>query len=176
MTWSDHGWHLGEKQHWRKFALWEEATRNPFLITAPGVTKPGTVCERTIDYMSIYPTLCDLAGIPLPKHLEGPSIKKLLLDPQAPWERPAITTHGYQNHAARTEDYRYIRYADGSEELYDERADKLEWKNLASDPKYAGVKQELAKWFPKVNVPTPGETGKPSKGEKAERRAKKKGQ
>jgi arylsulfatase A-like enzyme len=176
MTWSDHGWHLGEKQHWRKFALWEEATRNPFLITAPGVTKPGTVCERTIDYMSIYPTLCDLAGIPLPKHLEGPSIKKLLLDPQAPWERPAITTHGYQNHAARTEDYRYIRYADGSEELYDELSDKLEWKNLANDPKYAGVKQELAKWFPKVNVPTPGEKGKPSKGEKAERRAKKKGQ
>src|SRR4029078_8878979 len=66
MLWSDHGWHHGEKQHWRKFALWEEETRAPFLITAPGITKPGTVCDRTIDYMSIYPTLCDLAGIPTP--------------------------------------------------------------------------------------------------------------
>ena len=128
MLWSDHGWHLGEKQHWRKFALWEEATRAPFLISAPGVTKPGTVCDRTIDYMSIYPTLCDLAGIPTPKHCEGPSIKPLLADPKAAWDRPAITTHGYQNHAVRSEAFRYIRYADGGEELYDEKADPLEWK------------------------------------------------
>jgi len=54
ILWSDHGWHLGEKQHWRKFALWEEATRAPFLMTVPGLTKPGSVCDRTIDYMSIY--------------------------------------------------------------------------------------------------------------------------
>jgi arylsulfatase A-like enzyme len=156
MLWSDHGWHLGEKQHWRKFALWEEATRAPFLITAPGVTKPGTVCDRTIDYMSIYPTLCELAGIPIPKHVEGPSIKPLLADPKAAWDRPALTTHGYQNHAVRTEAYRYIRYANGDEELYDEKADPLEWKNLAGDSNYAPVKKDLAQWFPKTNVPTPG--------------------
>jgi len=161
MLWSDHGWHLGEKQHWRKFALWEESTRAPFLVAAPGLTKPGTVCDRTIDYMSIYPTLCDLAGIPTPKHAEGVSIKKLLEDPKASWERPAITTHGYQNHAVRTEAYRYIRYANGDEELYDEKADPLEWKNLAADSNYVAVKQDLAKWLPKVNVPTPaGEGGK----------------
>ena len=64
--WGDHGWHLGEKEHWRKFALWEEATRAPFLIVVPGVTKPGSVCDRTVDYMSIYPTLCDLAGCRCP--------------------------------------------------------------------------------------------------------------
>ena len=156
MFWSDHGWHLGEKQHWRKFALWEEATRAPFLISAPGLTKPGTVCDRTVDYMSIYPTLCDLAGLPTPKHLEGQSIKKLLQDPKAAWDLPAITTHGYQNHTVRTEAYRYIRYADGGEELYDEKTDPLEWKNLASDAKYASVKTDLAKWLPKTNVPTPG--------------------
>src|SRR5204862_1472406 len=98
MLWSDHGWHLGEKQHWRKFALWEEATRAPFLMVVPGVTKPGSVCERTIDYMSIYPTHCDLAGIPTPKHVEGPSIRKLLENPKAAWDRPALTTHGFQNH------------------------------------------------------------------------------
>src|SRR5262245_49872404 len=159
MLWSDHGWHLGEKQHWRKFAHWEESTRAPFLIAAPGVTKPATRCDRTIDYMSIYPTLCDLAGIPTPKHVEGQSIKKLLENPSAPWDRPAITTHGYQNHAVRTEQWRYIRYADGGEELYDEQKDKLEWKNLANDPSLSKVKQELAQWLPKVNVPTGGTPG-----------------
>jgi arylsulfatase A-like enzyme len=159
MLWSDHGWHLGEKQHWRKFALWEESTRAPFLVAAPGVTKPGTVCDRTIDYMSIYPTLCDLAGISTPKHVEGTSIKKLLENPTAPWDRPAITTHGFQNHAVRTEAYRYIRYANGDEELYDEKADPLEWKNLAADSNYASVKKDLAKWMPTVNVPTPGGEG-----------------
>jgi arylsulfatase A-like enzyme len=123
--------------------------------------------------MSIYPTLCDLAGIPIPKHCEGPSIKKLLQDPKAAWETPAITTHGYQNHTARSEAYRYIRYADGGEELYDEKADKLEWKNLASDPKYASLKQDLAKWFPKTNVPSPREErGKNADTEKKAKRAK----
>jgi iduronate 2-sulfatase len=176
MLWSDHGWHLGEKQHWRKFALWEESTRAPFLIAAPGVTKPGTVCDRTIDYMSIYPTICDLAGVPTPKHVEGLSIKKLLEDPKAAWDRPAITTHGYQNHAVRTEAYRYIRYADGGEELYDEKADPLEWKNLAADSNYAAVKKDLAQWLPKLNVPTPAEEGgKAADAAKKAKRAAKKG-
>jgi len=175
MLWSDHGWHLGEKQHWRKFALWEEATRAPFLISAPGVTKPGTTCDRTLDYMSIYPTLCDLAGIPTPKHCEGTSIKKLLENPKAAWDQPAITTHGYQNHTVRTEKFRYIRYADGSEELYDEVADPQEWKNLAADSNYAAVKKDLGQWLPKMNVSTPGAAGKAAEAtdaQKAERKAK----
>jgi arylsulfatase A-like enzyme len=176
ILWSDHGWHLGEKQHWRKFALWEEATRAPFLIAAPGVTKPGTICDRTIDYMSIYPTLCELAGIPIPKHVEGVSIKPLLVDPKTRWDRPAITTHGYQNHAVRTEAYRYIHYANGDEELYDEKADPLEWKNLAADSNYASVKKELAQWLPKVNVPTPAEErGKADDAAKKAKRAAKAG-
>ena len=133
-------------------------------MVVPGVTKPGGVCDRTIDYMSIYPTLCDLAGIPTPKHVEGPSIKKLLHDPKAAWDRPALTTHGYQNHGVRSEAYRYIRYADGSEELYDEKADPHEWKNLAADSNYAAVKKDLAQWLPKVNVPTPeGGKGDPAR-------------
>jgi arylsulfatase A-like enzyme len=159
ILWSDHGWHLGEKEHWRKFALWEESTRAPFLMVVPGLTKPGSVCDRPVDYMNIYPTLCDLAGVPLPKHLEGVSMKPLLADPAAAWDRPAITTHGYQNHAVRTDKWRYIRYENGDEELYDEIADPLEWKNLASDPKLASVKQDLAKWLPKTNVPTPAGGG-----------------
>src|SRR5688572_19099405 len=92
VVWGDHGWHLGEKHHWRKFALWEEATRAPLLWIVPGVTKPGSVCERTVDFMSIYPTLLDLCRIPIPKHVEGTSIRTLLEDPSAKWDRPALTT------------------------------------------------------------------------------------
>jgi iduronate 2-sulfatase len=150
--WGDHGWHLGEKQHWRKFALWEEATRAPLFFVAPGVTQPNSTCERPVDFMSIYPTLCDLAGLPIPPHNEGVSVLPLLKDPSAEWSRPALTTHGRGNHAIRSERWRYIRYADGSEELYDHNADPLEWKNLAADPEHAGVKAELAKWLPAKNV------------------------
>jgi arylsulfatase A-like enzyme len=153
--WSDHGWHLGEKLHWRKFALWEEATRAPFLMIVPGVTRPGTVCARTIDYMSIYPTLMDLCGLPTPKHVEGISIRSLLENPQGAWDRPALTTYLFNNHALRTEQWRFIRYLDGGEELYDHRADPLEWTNLATRAESAAVKNELAKWFPTENKRVP---------------------
>ncbi|HUG90253.1 MAG TPA: sulfatase, partial [Planctomycetaceae bacterium] len=163
ILWGDHGWHLGEKQHWRKFALWEEATRAPLLIAAPGVTKPGSVCERTVDFMSVYPTLAELCGLPPREGLDGVSIVPLLKDPQSEWNRPAITTHGRGNHAVRSERYRYIRYADGSEELYDHESDALEWKNLAGDPALAAVKRELAAWLPKHEARDaprdPGERG-----------------
>ena len=151
--WSDHGWHLGEKEHWRKFALWEEATRSPMFFIVPGM-KPGK-CDRTVDYMSLYPTLCDLCGLPIPKHVQGPSFKSLLSDPVAKWETPAITTHGRNNHGVRTERWRYIRYANGDEELYDHDADPHEWTNLAKDEKHAATKKELAKWLPKENKADP---------------------
>ncbi|HWA98966.1 MAG TPA: sulfatase [Pirellulales bacterium] len=153
--WGDHGWHLGEKQHWRKFALWEEATRAPLFFTVPGVTKPGSVSPRTVDFMCIYPTLCELCGLERPAHVEGVSVTALLKDPQAAWSTPALTTHGYQNHAVRTEKWRYIRYENGDEELYDELTDPREWKNLAGDAQYASIKSELAQAMPTKNVPTP---------------------
>lgn len=153
VLWGDHGWHLGEKQHWRKFALWEEATRAPLIMVAPGVTSPNSVCERTVDFMNIYPTLSELCGLPIPKHAEGVSMLPLLKSPTAKWDRPAITTHGRNNHAVRSERFRYIRYADGSEELYDHDADPLEWKNIAGDSEFAEAKAELAKWLPKGNAP-----------------------
>jgi arylsulfatase A-like enzyme len=148
----DHGWHLGEKQHWRKFALWEEATRAPLIWVVPGVTKPNSVCDRTVDFMSIYPTLTDLAGIPTPAHVQGKSIRALLENPQAEWSSPAITTHEYKNHAVRTSEWRYIRYANGDEELYDEVQDPYEWKNLAKDPAFTDKKVELAKFLPTANA------------------------
>jgi arylsulfatase A-like enzyme len=150
----DHGWHLGEKEHWRKFALWEEATRAPFIWVAPRVTKRGGVCARPVDFMAIYPTLLDLCRIPIPKHITAESIRPLLRDPKVDWSNPAITTFKRNNHAIRTERWRYIRYADGGEELYDHNVDPYEWTNVVSRADYAATKAELAKWLPRENVAT----------------------
>lgn len=158
--WSDHGWSLGEKSHWRKFALWEEPTRTVFVWKVPGVTTAGGVCALTVDYTSIYPTMCDLTGLPKPSHLDGHSLLPLLKSPQAPWDHPAITTHGYLNHTVRTEGWRYIRYENGEEELYDEAADPLEYTNLANRPEHAARKKELAGMLPKTNAANlPGNRG-----------------
>jgi arylsulfatase A-like enzyme len=123
------------------------------MIVAPGVTEPNGVCARTIDSVNIYPTLADLCGLPIPEHLEGRSVASLLQDPQAPWGVPALTTYGRNNHAVRTERWRYIRYADGSEELYDHQADPEEWTNLAVSPQAVEIKQSLARWLPQTNAP-----------------------
>ncbi len=162
--WSDHGWHLGEKDYWRKFALWENTTRAPLLWVVPGLTKPGTVSDRTVDFMTIFPTLTDLCGIPTPKHVEGNSIRALLADPKGQWNEPAITTFRFKNHSVRTEGWRYIRYANGDEELYDETADPNEWKNLAQHAEYTQKKSELGKLLPKEDTPEGGRvTGKKKK-------------
>lgn len=154
--WGDHGWHLGEKQHWRKFALWEEATRAPLFFAGAGVGAPNRVCGRTVDFMSIYPTLCELTGLPIPEHQEGVSLVPLLENPETAWERPALTTHGKGNHAVRSERWRYIRYENGDEELYDHEVDPLEWKNLAGDEQYKRVKEELSKWLPQRDATEAG--------------------
>lgn len=171
--WGDHGWHLGEKSHWRKFALWEEATRAPLIWVAPGVTASDSVCERTVDFLTIYPTLTELCGIPTPKHVEGKSIVPLLKNPKGEWNSPALTTYNFRNHAVRTEGFRYIRYANGDEELYDEAADPYEWKNLAQDPKFATEKSRLAKFLPREDAPDIGGTDNQGGGKtKAKARAK----
>ncbi len=150
--WGDHGWHLGEKHHWRKFTLWEEATRSPLIWIVPGLTRPGTNCDRTIDFMSIYPTLTDLCGIPKPKHVEGQSIRPLLANPNAAWSQPGVTTYQFKNHTVRNAGWRYIRYANGDEELYDETKDPNEWANLAGKPEFAARKAELARFLPSTNA------------------------
>jgi arylsulfatase A-like enzyme len=151
--WSDHGWSLGEKSHWRKFALWEEPTRTVFVWKAPGVTQPKTSCSRPVDYTGIYPTLCALTGVQAPPHLEGRDLSPLLKNPQAAWEIPAITTHGFKNHAVRTDDWRYIHYANGDEELYHTAADPHEYANLAGSAEHAAKRAELAKLLPKTDAP-----------------------
>ena len=159
VLWGDHGWHLGEKHHWRKFALWEEATRVPLMISvpsgAPGLpegTRNGAVSPRPVNLLDIYPTLLELAGLKPQEGLDGRSLVPLLRNPELPWQ-PALTTYGRLNHAVRSEDFRYIRYADGSEELYDHRVDPMEWTNLAADEHYLAVKRELTEWLPSTNAP-----------------------
>lgn len=147
--WSDHGWSLGEKSHWRKFALWEEPTRTIFLWKVPGLTPAGGVCGWPVDSLNVYPTLASLAELPRPAHVEGFDMTPILENPKADWDQPALTTHGRGNHAVRFGDYRYIRYADGSEELYQHTNDPLEYTNLANHPEHAPIKKELASYLPK---------------------------
>jgi len=173
--WSDHGWHLGEKHHWRKFALWEEAARAPMIWVVPGLTKANARCDRAVDFMSIYPTLCDLCGIAVPSHVQGVSLRPLLKDPAAPWPSPAVTTYRYMNHTVRSEQWRYIRYADGGEELYDEARDPYEWKNLAGQSDAAAKKAELGKWFPKENKPEDKTAAKPKDAAKPGKKGQGKG-
>jgi arylsulfatase A-like enzyme len=153
VLWSDHGWHLGEKLHWRKFTLWERSTRNVLMMSAPGVTKPGTVCDRTVSMMDIYPTLMDLSGLKAPGIQEGESLIPWIKNPKAPKKTPAITTYQLGNHAVRSEKWRYIRYRDATEELYDRDKDPNEWTNLASRPELASVKKDLSQWLPTHNEP-----------------------
>ncbi len=153
VVWSDHGYHLGEKEHWEKFALWEKATRVPLIIVAPGVTQPGSRSTRPVSLLDLYPTLIELAGLPRKDDLDGLSLVPLLKDPAQERARPAVMTYGRGNHAVRSERWRYIRYADGSEELYDEEADPNEWRNLASDPAHTRVIERLQEWLPKQDAP-----------------------
>lgn len=155
VLWTDHGWSFGEKQHWRKFALWEETTRTPLIWVVPEMTDAGSTCERSVDLTSVYPTLCELAGIEVPSHVSGRSIVKLLRNPSADWKFPAITTHGRGNHSVKTETHRYIRYANGDEELYEVKSDPYEWENLASRQESAAVKERLSQWLPESEVPAP---------------------
>ncbi len=159
VLWGDHGWHLGEKHHWRKFALWEEATRVPLMIAVPPGTpglpegaRHGALSPRPVNLLDIYPTLVELAGLEPQQGLDGRSLVPLLRNPELPWQ-PTLTTYGRLNHAVRSEDFRYIRYADGSEELYDHRVDPMEWTNLAADENYLAVKRELTGWLPSTNAP-----------------------
>ncbi len=151
--WTDHGWHLGEKQHWRKFALWEEATRTPVIIVAPEVAQPKSRCDHPVSLLDLYPTIVELAGAPAKGDIEGHSLVPLLKDPVANWPHIALTTHGRHNHAVRDQRWRYIRYEDGTEELYDHASDPNEYTNRADDPDLAEVKKRLASHLPQINVP-----------------------
>ena len=152
VLWSDHGQHLGEKNHWRKQALWEESTRIPLCFRIPGQKTGGLECDRVVSLLDIYPTLVDLCGLPEAKMLEGNSLAPLIQNPDIEWEKPVLSTWYYQNHSVRSEHWRYIRYRDASEELYDHRHDPGEHINLAGNLEYAAVIEEHKLWLPKTDA------------------------
>lgn len=158
VLWSDHGFHMGEKMHWAKRTLWEESTRIPMMIAGPGVLVNHPI-SKPVGLIDIYPTLVDLCSLPQKKGLDGLSLRSLLTVPNAAWERPAITTFGPNNHSIRSEHWRYIRYDDGSEELYDHRKDPRERMNLASNPEHRGIIQQLSQWIPTTNAAIPPGSG-----------------
>jgi arylsulfatase A-like enzyme len=152
VLWGDNGWHLGEKGMTGKTTLWERSTHVPLIFAGPDVAKAAK-CRQPAELLDIYPTLVELCGLPAKDGLEGHSLMPQLKNARAkrPW--PAITTHNVGNHSVRSERWRYIRYADGSEELYDMRADPNEWTNLARDSRHAKLIREHARWLPKTNAP-----------------------
>jgi len=154
VLWSDHGYHLGEKGISGKNSLWDRSTRVPLLFAGPGITADQR-CGRPVELLDIFPTLIELCGLPALEHLEGLSLLPQLHDATAPRERPAITSHNQGNHGIRTEKWRYIRYVDGSEELYDMASDPREFHNLAAER--PGVTAGLRKWLPGIDHgPAPG--------------------
>jgi len=153
VLWSDHGWHLGEKGHWHKRTLWEEATRVPMIIVAPGRGKAGTRCARPVSTIDLFPTLLALCGLPTVDNLDGRSLAGLIDDPTSRREAPAITVDENRNVAVRGERYRYILYQDGSEELYDHHVDQGEWRNVAGEAALADVKRRLRRWVPRDFAP-----------------------
>ncbi len=164
---SDHGYHMGEKNHMAKTTIWEEATRVPYVVYAPGLSKAGGICEQPVSLVDFYPTLIDLCGLPKDPNakgnglaLSGHSLRPLLVDPaKGAWDGPAVALnhlHGpkavarntpspvsQNHHSVRSRRYRYTLCSTGEEELYDHERDPNEWTNLASDTGYSAIKAEL---------------------------------
>lgn len=154
VLWGDHGWHLGEKDHWSKRTLWEEGTRTPLIISAQGITQSGSVCNTPVSLLNIFPTLVDVCSLSARNDLDGISLKPLLINPDLPWDKPAVTIWWKDNVSVRTKQWRYIHYCDGSKELYNHQTDPNEWNNLAKQQGYMPVINKLHRWVPKCKPPT----------------------
>jgi arylsulfatase A-like enzyme len=149
----DNGFHMGEKNHWLKFALWEQTCHVVFSISAPGM--PVQECRTPVSLIDIYSTLDALCHLPPPDThpLDGVDLSPILAGRTGDRGKPVLSTYGQGNHSLRDERFRYIRYRNGAEELYDHREDPYEWRNLANDERYATAKAALARWLPLVNAP-----------------------
>jgi arylsulfatase A-like enzyme len=151
VLWSDHGWHLGEKQHWGKFTGWQRSTHVPLVIAPAKATgiRTGTRSSRPVSLVDIFPTLVQLADLPELEQLEGDSLARLLENPRNPFRAYAWTIFGRGNYAITTEEWKFIRYFDGTKELYHSAKDPHEWHNLASDPDYARQVHEFEARMPR---------------------------
>lgn len=151
VLWSDHGFHIGEKEHIEKFALWEKTTHVPLIFIAPGQIAPGIKIDKPVDLTTLYPTLIDLAGLNKKSDLDGKSLTPLFSNPNTDFP-PALMTYMKGNHAIRKDKWRYIKYNDGSQELYNLADDPYEWNNLAGNTKYSAIIRELSSYMPKENA------------------------
>ena len=154
--WSDHGWHLGEKQHWQKYTAWRACTRVPFILRVPKNTpglQSGTVparCNKPVNLLSVFPTLLELTGLPAELHHDGSSLVPLLRDPSSSWPHVSTTYLADPGSFGISDElWRYIHYANGEEELYDIQSDPYEWNNLATKPEHASHLSELQSKSPK---------------------------
>lgn len=156
VLWSDHGWHLGEKQHWQKYTAWRVCTRVPLMVRVPAGTpglpqgtKPGSICAQPVNLLSLYPTLTRLAGLPDKSDNDGPSLVPLLADPDGDWPHVSITfLNRPGNFGVSGPRWRYIEYDNGDQELYDTETDRYEWTNLATEPEHAKRLQTLRSHAP----------------------------
>ena len=162
VIWSDHGWQLGEKMHWRKFSLWENVIRTVLMVKSPkGLealpegSKNGQSTTNLSSLLDVYPTLIELTGLPKRSDLDGQSLIPILKNPQTPIDRPIITTYDFGDYSIRYQNWHYIRYIDKSEELYDLMSDPEEWTNLAHDNEYDSLKAELRKFIPSDPIALP---------------------
>lgn len=136
LFWTDHGWQLGHKNRWEKFSLWHQGTNSPLVIRYPGMGTAGQVCSEAVSFLDLYPTILDLLMIPQREILQGETLVPWLEDPSLEKETPAVVTYPGGNHSVVLGNWNYIRYEDGSQELYDHGADPREYHNLAGDPQY----------------------------------------
>jgi arylsulfatase A-like enzyme len=155
---SDHGYHLGEKNRVSKHSLWEESTRVPMMFVPNRNSKvtraaAGTHSSKPVELLDIYPTLTELCGLPAKTSNEGRSLVPLMDDPETEWKFAALTTYARKCHALRSDRYRYIRYEDGSEELYDHEIDPEEWDNVAGEPEFAELVMRFRFELPKQDAP-----------------------
>jgi len=153
VLWSDHGWHLGEKEHWGKATGWFRATRVPLLIVPPHSAQPvgfeaGSKCDHPVNLLDLFPTVAEMTGEKPSDELEGTSLLPLVQDPSSAWADHTVTTFGRGNHAITTKRWRYIQYFDGSAELYDRSTDPNEWENRIDDSKLERIVAELKSKVP----------------------------
>ncbi len=150
VVWTDHGWHIGEKEITGKDSLWDDGTRLPLIFAGPGVAG-GQLCRQPAELLEIYPTLVDLYGQEKMEGLEGLSLILQLADATTKRDRPGIATHNHDNHGICSENWRYIEYADGSSEPYDMTNEPNEWSNLINKPELKEVVAWHREFLPKVN-------------------------
>ena len=153
ILWSDHGWSLGQKEHWGKHEPWKASVRVPFIIVPPpghsGEEVPrGNPCSAPVSLLDIYPTLIEICGLPAKDNLEGQSLLPLIKVPDREWQEAVVTSVGRGSHSVFTLQWRYIHYFDGSEELYQLKEDPHEWTNLAGNSEYNAIKEKMAALIP----------------------------